>query len=139
MANICEICNARPAAAQLTVVQDGERKSMSICEYDYCQLMRHQSIFNPFDSLLGGGLSGLFTGLEGMRESSLKASAPRESVNVTDAFSQQTLELLHARLKWPRNCTEHRACFICVGGHRRGFYTVPRTEASTTGHQGIHR
>lgn len=51
-------------------------------------------MLNPFDSLLGGGLSGLFTGLEGMREPSLKASVPRESVDVTDAFSQQTLELL---------------------------------------------
>lgn len=94
MATLCEICNARPAVAQVTVVQDGDRKSMSICEYDYRQLMRHQRMLNPFDSLLGGGLSGLFGGSGGAHEPERRASVPRESVDVTDAFSQQTLELL---------------------------------------------
>ncbi|WP_343585507.1 AAA family ATPase [Herbaspirillum sp.] len=93
MATLCEICNARPAVAQVTAVVDGERKSMSICEYDYRQLMRHQSMLNPFDTLLGGGLPGLFSG-DGAGERGLRASVPRESVDITDAFSQQTLELL---------------------------------------------
>jgi ATP-dependent Clp protease ATP-binding subunit ClpC len=51
MPALCEIGNARPAVAQVTVVQDGKRKSLSICDYDYRQLMRHQSMINPFDSL----------------------------------------------------------------------------------------
>ena len=90
MVALCEICNARPAVAQVTVAQNGQRKTMSICEYDYRQLMRHQSMLNPFDSLLGGGgLQDLFGGMGGAQ-----ASVPRESVDVTDAFSQQTMELL---------------------------------------------
>lgn len=98
MAALCEICHARPAVAQVTVVQNGERKSMSICEYDYRQLMRHQSMLNPFDSLLGGGLSRLMGGgmpsTRGEDDEDMVASVPRESVDVTDAFSEQTMEFL---------------------------------------------
>jgi ATP-dependent Clp protease ATP-binding subunit ClpC len=82
----------------VSVVQNGERKSMSICDYDYRQLMRHQSMLNPFDSLLGGGsgLSRFFGNLgdEADDETGLTADVPRESVDATDAFSEQTLELL---------------------------------------------
>ncbi|SAL64919.1 ATPase [Caballeronia cordobensis] len=98
MAALCEICHARPAVAQVTVAQNGQRKSMSICEYDYRQLMRHQSMLNPFDSLLGGGgLSRLMGGMQDAGdedEEDMIASVPRESVDVTDAFSEQTMELL---------------------------------------------
>src|SRR5690348_6776078 len=82
MPALCEICHARPAVAQVTVVQNGERKSMSICEYDYRQLMRHQSMLNPFDSLLGGGgLSRLMGGMAGAGDEDdhedMVASVPR--------------------------------------------------------------
>ncbi|MCY1331834.1 Clp amino terminal domain protein [compost metagenome] len=105
MPTLCEICNARPAVARVTVVQDGERKTMSICDYDYRQLLRHQEMLNPFDSLLGGGgLSRFFRGLGGGIDDDgherFAAEVPRESVDVTDAFSEQTLELLqHAAEK----------------------------------------
>ncbi|KWR74537.1 ATP-dependent Clp protease ATP-binding subunit [Cupriavidus sp. IDO] len=99
MATLCEICNARPAVARVTVVQDGERKTMSICDYDYRQLLRHQEMLNPFDSLLGGGgLSRFFGGLGGGmgddEHPGFSTEVPRESVDPTDAFSEQTLELL---------------------------------------------
>ena len=99
MSTLCEICNARPAVARVAVVQNGQRKTMSICDYDYRQLLRHQSMINPFDSLLGGGLSRFFDGLGDVmdheaEDSGLAAEVPRESVDVTDAFSEQTLELL---------------------------------------------
>ena len=93
MPALCDICHARPAVARATVMQDGERKTISICDYHFRQLMRHQSMLNPFDSLLGGGgSSSLFGGLDD--ESPLAAEIPRESVDPTDAFSEQTLELL---------------------------------------------
>ena len=99
MPALCDICHARPAIARVMVTQNGERKSMSICDYDYRQLMRHQSMLNPFDSLLGGsGLSRLFGGFGGEddheEEPGLAAEVPRESVDATDAFSEQTMELL---------------------------------------------
>ncbi|SOZ08439.1 ATP-dependent Clp protease ATP-binding subunit [Cupriavidus taiwanensis] len=99
MPTLCEICNARPAVARVTVVQDGQRKSMSICDYDYRQLLRHQDMLNPFDSLLGGGglsrfFGGLGNGADDEAQGGFAAEVPRESVDVTDAFSEQTLELL---------------------------------------------
>jgi ATP-dependent Clp protease ATP-binding subunit ClpC len=99
VSTLCDICNVRPAVARVAVVQDGERKSISICDYHYRQLMRHQSMLNPFDSLLGGGgggLSRLFDEFGDADEhgAGFSAEVPRESVDVIDAFSEQTLELL---------------------------------------------
>src|ERR1700741_3364528 len=97
---LCDICHPRPAVARVTVVQNGQRKTMSICDYDYRQLMRHQSMLNPFDSLLGGGGLSRFFGALGNgaehddEDAGFAAEVPRESVDATDAFSEQTLELL---------------------------------------------
>ncbi|VVE76971.1 ATP-dependent Clp protease ATP-binding subunit [Pandoraea sputorum] len=104
MPTLCDICNVRPAIARVTVVENGEPKSISICDFHYRQLMRHQSALNPFDSLLGAGsgLSRLF-GMGGEHGDGLAAReagsamppiVPRESVDVTDAFSDQTVDLL---------------------------------------------
>jgi ATP-dependent Clp protease ATP-binding subunit ClpC len=72
---------------------------MSICDHDYRQLLRHQSMLNPFDSLLGGGVSRFFDNMGGAADQRgddfrLSAHVPRESVDATDAFSSQTLEIL---------------------------------------------
>src|SRR5690348_4418808 len=97
MPALCDICHARPAVARAPVVQDGARNTLSICDYHFRQRLRHQSMLNPFDSLLGGG-SSLFG--ESGDASPLAAEIPRESVDPTDAFSEQTLELLqHAAEK----------------------------------------
>lgn len=99
MPALCDICQERPATSRVTVVQNGQRKTIDICDYDYRQLMRHQNIMNPFDSLLGrGGLSGFFNGFgnntRGRDEDDIFGEVPRESVDTTEAFSKQSLELL---------------------------------------------
>ncbi|MBD8755383.1 ATP-dependent Clp protease ATP-binding subunit [Pseudomonas coleopterorum] len=99
MATLCEICNARPAVARVTVSQNGQARTMSICDHDYRQLLRHQSMLNPFDSLLGGGVSRFFDNMGGAADQGgddfrLSEHVPRESVDATDAFSSQTLEIL---------------------------------------------
>jgi len=99
MATLCEICNARPAVARVTVSQNGQARTMSICDHDYRQLLRHQSMLNPFDSLLGGGVSRFFDNMGGAADQGgddfrLSAHVPRESVDATNAFSSQTLEIL---------------------------------------------
>ncbi|MGO4152648.1 AAA family ATPase [Cupriavidus sp. YAF13] len=98
MPDLCDICNARPAVARVAVIENGERRTLSICDYHYRQMLRHQNMLNPFDSLLsgGGGLSHLFGGMGGEADdaSAFSAEVPRESVDATDAFSEQTLELL---------------------------------------------
>jgi len=100
MPELCDICHARPAVARVEVMQDGQRRSLSICSYHYRQLMRHQGMLNPFDSLLSGGsgLSRFLSGNDG--EETFAAEVPRESVDTTASFSEQTLELLqHAAEK----------------------------------------
>ncbi|QOT78071.1 ATP-dependent Clp protease ATP-binding subunit [Cupriavidus basilensis] len=98
MPDLCDICNARPAVARVTVMEHGARRTLSICDYHYRQMLRHQNMLNPFDSLLSGasGLSHLFGGMGGEADDagSFSAEVPRESVDATDAFSEQTLELL---------------------------------------------
>jgi len=94
---LCEICNARPAVVRVVVAQNGKRKSMSICDYHYRELTRHQSMVSPFDSILGqGGLSNFLGGMDAQAvdESSWSADLEKESVEPTDAFSEQTVELL---------------------------------------------
>ncbi len=100
MPALCDLCHARPAVARVSVTEDGARRTLSICDYHYRQLLRHQEMLNPFDSLLGAG-SGLSRWLGEAGEAgeagygaSLAAEVPRESVDPTDAFSEQTLELL---------------------------------------------
>lgn len=44
MPALCDICQERPATSRVTVVQNGQRKTIDICDYDYRQLMRHQNI-----------------------------------------------------------------------------------------------
>ncbi len=99
--HLCEICNARPAVARVIVSQNGKRKSMSICDYHYRQLTRHQSMVSPFDSILGeGGLSRFLGGMDDAvghdveDESLWSAEEQKESVELADAFSEQTIELL---------------------------------------------
>jgi len=94
---LCEICNSRPAVVRVIVAQSGKRKSMSICDYHYRELTRHQSMVSPFDSILGqGGLSSFLGDMHAAPgdESSWNANLEKESVEPTDAFSEQTIELL---------------------------------------------
>ncbi|WP_035562314.1 ATP-dependent Clp protease ATP-binding subunit [Burkholderia sp. 9120] len=94
---LCEICNARPAVVRVVVAQNGKRRSMSICDYHYRELTRHQSMVSPFDSILGqGGLSNFLGDTHAAQgdESSWNANLEKESVEPTDAFSAQTIELL---------------------------------------------
>jgi ATP-dependent Clp protease ATP-binding subunit ClpC len=56
-------------------------------------------MLNPFDSLLGGGVSRFFDSMGGAKDQAgddfrLSGQVPRESVDATDAFSSQTLEIL---------------------------------------------
>ncbi len=52
---LCEICHKRPAAYQVTVMQNGVRKQMNICEYDYARLTRDQRHTSAMESMFGGG------------------------------------------------------------------------------------
>ncbi len=63
-AQLCEICGVRPAAVRVTVLRDGHRENLDVCEYDYNQLTRHQKYQSPLESLFGGSdpFEGFFGG-----------------------------------------------------------------------------
>ncbi|MBC6982852.1 ATP-dependent Clp protease ATP-binding subunit [Caulobacter sp. 17J80-11] len=53
MARLCQVCGVRPATVQATVVSDGERETIQLCEVDYSRLAREQRSASPLESLFG--------------------------------------------------------------------------------------
>ncbi|MDB5476892.1 MAG: Clp protease ClpC [Phenylobacterium sp.] len=54
MAQICDVCGVRPATVRATVVSEGERRTLNLCEIDYRRLAARQRASSPLDSLFGG-------------------------------------------------------------------------------------
>lgn len=52
---LCAICHERPAVARVSLVQNGQRRELALCELHYRQLMRQQRMRSPLESLFGGG------------------------------------------------------------------------------------
>lgn len=51
---LCDICQRRPATTRATVLENGRRKNMDVCDYDYVRLTRHQQYIWPLESLFRG-------------------------------------------------------------------------------------
>lgn len=96
---VCDICHKRPATVRVTVLENGQRKPLDVCDYDYNQLTRHQRYISPLESLFR---SGLFDDFFGDRFDngnladalSRRQMRDRETVNLNDYLSEQTKEFL---------------------------------------------
>src|SRR5712671_2912479 len=55
-AGLCDICHRRPAAVRVTVMEDGQRRTLNVCRQDYARLRARQA--SPFESVFGGSLFG---------------------------------------------------------------------------------
>lgn len=53
-AAICDICGIRPATRRVEVVQNGERRTLDVCDVDYRRLVRQQRQASTFESLFRG-------------------------------------------------------------------------------------
>jgi hypothetical protein len=53
-AKLCDICGVRAASVRVTVLRNGAREELDVCDYDYSQLTRHQKYLSPLESLFGG-------------------------------------------------------------------------------------
>jgi ATP-dependent Clp protease ATP-binding subunit ClpC len=100
-AQLCDICHRRPAALRVTVVENGRRRTLSVCREDYAQLRAQQA--SPFESLFGGSLLGDdglddFFGDGRPRASGQRAprgqGRDRESIDVGEVLSAQAEEIL---------------------------------------------
>jgi ATP-dependent Clp protease ATP-binding subunit ClpC len=106
---LCDICQQRPAAVRVNVVQEGRRKSLDVCDYHYRQLNRRQQPTSPLESLFRNSLFDDFMGddlfnrslgaaigdLPEFRDAlNQKSFSDRESININDYLSEQTKEFL---------------------------------------------
>lgn len=95
---MCDICNSRPATVRVTVLQDGKQKQLSVCDYHYAQLTRHQRALSPLESLFGNSLLGEFFGDQAALPPGVSwrgsPSPSPETMPVERHFSDHSKELL---------------------------------------------
>ncbi len=104
MPKLCQVCNARPATIQATVVSNGRRQNINLCEEDYRSLSRSQPTSTPFESLFGNQ-SGLFGNLFGDGEPATPVNtaqpspdsppiATQQGYDITERLSEQAMNML---------------------------------------------
>jgi ATP-dependent Clp protease ATP-binding subunit ClpC len=93
--NLCDICQVRPAAVRVTVLQNGQRRQLDVCDFHYTQLTRHQRYISPLEALVrGGGLDDV-PGQGGGPAGPRGPQRPeREALNMQQHFSETSKELL---------------------------------------------
>src|SRR3989442_914292 len=106
---LCDIDHRRPAVVRVTVVENGQRRTINVCREHYAELRARQA--SPFESLFSGFgglgddlLGGFFdegdrggAGASAPRRTGGRSRAPgpdRESMDLTDYMSDQAEEIL---------------------------------------------
>ena len=113
---LCDICKTRPATAEVTVIRNGRREVLHVCQDDLRKLQQQSA--SPFDRMFGGGLfDNLFPGIDDFGDFSSRLGYPlprhREAVDIDQYLSAHTKELLQeaaqTALKFKRDelDTEH--------------------------------
>ncbi|MDR6288312.1 ATP-dependent Clp protease ATP-binding subunit ClpC [Inquilinus ginsengisoli] len=99
--HLCDICQARPATVRVTVLQNGQRRQLDVCDFHYTQLTRHQRYVSPLEALVrGGGLDDVLG--QGGQGNGVPAGPPRrgpqrpegDALNIQQHFSETSKELL---------------------------------------------
>jgi ATP-dependent Clp protease ATP-binding subunit ClpC len=83
---------------RVSITQDGQRKTLYLCEEDYRRLRREREVFSPLESLFRGGLLGdlfeeFFRDFEEL-EPFPRRWAGREAIDISEYMSEHTKELL---------------------------------------------
>ncbi|MCW4045374.1 MAG: AAA family ATPase [Candidatus Bathyarchaeota archaeon] len=101
---ICDICRIRPATTQVSIIRNGEKRVMHVCQQDLIRL-RQQSA-SPFDRMFGGGdiFGDLFSGFNDFDEFSSRLGYPlprhREAIDIDQYLSEHTKELIQDAAKF---------------------------------------
>ena len=90
---LCDICNTRRATAEVTVLENGRRKVLHVCENDLRRLQQQSA--SPFDRMFGGTfLDDFFKDVDEFGDFSSRMGYPlprhRESVDIDQYFSAHT-------------------------------------------------
>lgn len=103
---LCDICGVRPATVQATVVQDGQRRTLNLCEVDYARLVRQSRQASPLERLFQGGMlddffgdvgGGLFGNFGAGRGGAAFPGADRparQAVDLTEYLSEHARKIL---------------------------------------------
>ena len=94
---LCDICQERPATVRVTVLQNGQRRQLDVCDYHYAQLARHQRYVSPLEALVrGSGLEDFFgqTVPAGGTPRRGPPGPEQAAVNLQSHFSEQAKALL---------------------------------------------
>ena len=92
----CDVCKVRPATVRVSITQDGQHRTLYLCEEDYRKLRREREVFSPLESLFRGGLLGDLFGdlLEGFEELAPRRWAGREAIDISEYMSEHTKALM---------------------------------------------
>jgi len=92
----CDVCKVRPATVRVSITQDGQHKTLYLCEEDYRRLRREREVFSPLESLFRGGLLDDLFGdlLEGFEELAPRRWAGREAIDISEYMSEHTKALM---------------------------------------------
>ena len=94
--HLCDICHARPATVRVTVIQNGQRRQLDVCDYHYAQLSRHQRYTSPLEALVRGAFEDAAG--QGEVPAGIVPRGPqrpeRAAVNIEQHFSETSKALL---------------------------------------------
>ena len=93
VARVCQVCGERPATTRVSVLQNGVRKTLELCDADYERLYgRRVRGTSPLESLFRGSpWEDLMGGDGGFGP---PAARSRESVDIDDYLSEHAKEIL---------------------------------------------
>lgn len=124
----CDVCQKRPATTQLTTIQNGKKETLNLCKQDYLKYKKSKSR-SPFDQMFSGrnSLFDSFFDKAGPNRSGQSSrgnpfSAQRESIDISEYFSDQTQDLIQQAAQkavdFQRNTvdTEH-LLYVISGNH----------------------
>jgi len=81
---VCDVCGVRPATARVTIVRNGQERTIDVCSVDYAKLQ--QRMASPFESLfLGDVLTG---------DLSMTQPRNREGMDITEMLSDSAKQAI---------------------------------------------
>jgi ATP-dependent Clp protease ATP-binding subunit ClpC len=95
---LCDICHIRPVVAEVTLVRDGKRQVLHLCQVDLQKIQRQRGA-SPFDQMFGEGFFGEESGIDDVFErfsSQMGYPIPRhrEAVDIDQYLSDHAKELI---------------------------------------------
>ncbi|MGB9856547.1 MAG: AAA family ATPase [Dictyoglomaceae bacterium] len=90
---MCDICGVRPATIRVSIIRNGRKQTLDLCEIDYAKYRQRERSFSPLESLFWGDFFKEFFGEEfepfGRRE-----GFDREAIDLDAYLSDSAKEYL---------------------------------------------